>query len=154
MNSPRLIALIAVLGFAGVVDNGAQQNPNFAGTWTAVSPSGAGELRVHEHTATSLGFRQESSGDSYVATYNLDNRQNRAVRIIQMDGVPVVSRSSAAWNGEQLEIVETTEHPGWHMFENKEIWSLDAQGQLVIRNTRGPLGGPATSSTVAVFRKK
>jgi hypothetical protein len=154
MNSSRLIALIAVLGLAGVAAMRAQQKPNFAGTWIALSPTGAEELHVHEHTATGLSIRHESSGDSYEATYNLDSRQNGAVRIIQMDGVPVVSRSSAVWNGEQLEIAETTEHPGWIMFENKQTWSLNAQGQLVIRHTRGPVGGTATSSTVTIFRKE
>jgi len=131
---------------------GAQDKPNFTGTWVAVSPAeAAGQEQEVRHTATTLSTGHASEGGGHQATYKLDGSESR--NEIMSHGEPIVTLSRAAWEGNKVVITSATTYPDGGKLDSKETWSMDSEGRLVFEFTQTATGLPPRSMTV-VFTKK
>ncbi len=130
MRQKLSFAFLAVVAL-GVVAIAAQQKPNFSGRWVVVSPAdAAGQEQVVTHDATTLTTGHASEGGGHGASYKLDGTESR--NVLTSHGEPIVTLSKATWSGAQLTITSNTTYPDGRKRESKEVWSLDAEGRLVI----------------------
>ncbi len=127
----KLLLTVLTAITLGVVAIAAQQKPNFSGRWVTVSPTeAAGQEQVVTHDAATLTTGHASEGGGHGAVYKLDGTESR--NVLTSHGEPIVTRSKAAWSGAQLTITSNTTYPDGRTRESKEVWSLDAEGRLVI----------------------
>ncbi len=140
----------AVLVSASVV--GAQQKPDFTGTWVVVSPAeAAGQEQVVRHTATTLSTGHESTGDGHNAAYKLDGSESR--NELTSHGQAIVTISKAVWDANTVVITIATTYPDGRKLDSKQTWSMDEAGRLVIEHSQTMTGQPARSGTVVHTRK-
>jgi hypothetical protein len=130
-----------------------QQKPDFSGRWVGVSPAeNAGNEQVITQDASTLRTGHPSEGGSHSSTYNLDGTESK--NIIVSHGEDIVTLSRAVWNGNQLVVTEATTYPDGRKSQSREVWSLDAQGQLVIELTMTPPGQTTETKMTLVYRKQ
>jgi hypothetical protein len=131
---------------------GAQQKPNFSGTWVAISPAeAAGQEQEVRHTDTTLSTGHASEGGGHSATYKLDGSESR--NELSSHGQKIVTLSKAEWSGDKLTITSSTTYPDGRKLDSRETWSMNSSGQLTIEMTQTMTGQPAQSMTL-VHRKK
>lgn len=144
------VSLFGVLVFVAALAG--QSRPNFSGRWVQLSPSeGAGTEQRITHEGNQLLTQHASEGDDHELNYRLDGVETRSV--ITSHGEEIVSKSRAVWEQQQLVITTATEYPDGRKLDTRQVWSLDAKGQLNIAVTRSMTGREPTSVT-AVFAKK
>jgi hypothetical protein len=149
-NRTRVIGLIGVLAF-GVVLVG-QTRPNFSGRWVQVSPTeGAGTGQTIKHEGDRMSTGHDSEGGGHGINYRLDGVESR--NVVTTHGNDIVSKTRAVWEGQQLVITSAAEYPDGRTMSDKQVWSLDSTGQLVITITR-TMSGQEPMSIKAVFAKK
>jgi hypothetical protein len=140
--------VILVLGGA----TGAQQRPDFSGTWVVISPAeAAGQEETIQQDATMLrrGHASEGGGHSFI--YRLDGTQSRLV--MPSHGDEIVTLAKASWDGDRLVIVEAVTYPDGRKLAKTSVLALDAQGQLVKEFTEQFEGKPAKTTRI-VSKKK
>ena len=131
----------------------AQQRPDFSGRWVGVSPAeNAGNEEFITQDASTLRTGHASSGGGHSFSYKLDGTETRNVLVSH--GEDIVTLSKAVWNGQQLVITEATTYPDGRKSQKRSVWSLDAQGQLVIELTMTPPGQTTETKMTLVYRKK
>jgi hypothetical protein len=142
----------------------AQSNPDFSGRWVLVNPAAASDIardlvvrESFEAPVTVLTVERRSKGDVRIATYKIGLAWGRTSGITEDGQGPITrTRLSATWDGDRL-VIETgtywgaTRESGPYS-EHDEIWSLDAQGRLVMIVTdRG--SGTELRTTQLTYRR-
>ena len=170
MRTPLLLCVVVLLIAAGAA---AQDKPDFSGQWVLATPSDSAstvalELIVHQSIV-----RQSVRGDAitpFFKTLTVERRLPSGVRSesyeIGTEGIlgsvapggeapgpkrqSPQTRVSVKWNGNRL-VIETGSYSGTTRDagpyrEHDEVWSLEAQGRLLITVTdRGSSLGPSTT---------
>jgi len=150
MKTSARTAVAIVLFVAAVA--GAQEKPNFSGTWVAISPAeAAGQEQNVRHTATTLSTGHESNGGGHGFTYKLDGSESRNELTVHDD--PIVTLSKAAWDGNKVVITSATTYPDGRKLDSKETWSLDSEGRLIVEHTQTMTGQPPRSMTIVSTKK-
>ncbi len=122
-----------------------QQKPNFSGHWVIVSPpEGAGDEQIVKQDEKTLSTEHASEGGGHKMIYQLDGVERR--QALPSHGQEIVILATAAWEGDRIVINSRATYPNGMKTQSKEVWSLDAQGRLLIDySERGPTGpGPTT----------
>lgn len=130
----------------------AQERPNFSGRWVVAIPAGeAGQEQIVTHTADTLTTAHASSGHGHQKIYRLDGSESRNVLVSH--GQDIVTISNASWNGRALTITSLTTYPDGRKLQQKQVWSLDAEGRLVTDMTQSGMT-PAPETSRRVYVKK
>ena len=143
--TPMRVAAIAaacvLAGFAvapGVLAR-AQQRPNFSGRWVIIEPEkGAGQEQIIKHDDRMLSKTPVGDRGGPPATYQIDGMEHRTV--LPMRGEQIVSVTKAAWEGNTLVLTILENYPNGMKLNVKEVWSLDAQGRMVVEETESAPG--------------
>lgn len=115
------------------------QRPNFSGRWVIVEPAkGAGQEQVIKHDDKVLSKTPVGDRGGPPATYQLDGMEHRTV--MSMRGEQIVSVTKAVWEGNTLVVTILETYPNGMKLNVKEVWSLDAQGRLVVEDTESVPG--------------
>jgi len=139
MTSMRFAALAAVCVLASAITVAgplarAEQRPNFSGRWVIVLPEkGAGQEQIIKHDDKTLTKTPVGERGGPAATYQIDGVEHRAT--LPTRGQEIVSVTKAAWEGNTLVVTILESYPNGMKLNVKEVWSLDAQGRLVIEAT-------------------
>ena len=142
-----LVAIVACV--TGVF---AQQRPNFSGRWVLVSPvNEAGQQQVVKHDATTLSTEHPSEGGSHGSVYKLDGTQSR--NVLTSHGEDIVTLSNATWKGNALTITSATTYPDGRKLDSIQVWSIDAEGQLIVDFTE-TMTGRQTTKMRLVYKKR
>ncbi len=150
MRSQHVFAVLAGIWLLVPVAS-AQQKPDFSGRWAIVSPSDhAGLEQVVKHDATTLSTSHESEGGGHASIYKLDGSESR--NVIVSHGSDLVTLSKASWTGNKLTITSTTTYSDGRKLDQRQVWSLDSDGRLVIEVTESMQGRPPT--TITMVHKK
>ncbi|HYN09425.1 MAG TPA: hypothetical protein VES67_18725 [Vicinamibacterales bacterium] len=130
----------------------AQQKPDFSGRWVIVTPAeSAGLEQVVKHDATTLTTAHASEGAGHATIYKLDGSESR--NVIVSHGSDLVTLSRVSWSGNKLIITSATTYPDGRKLDQKQEWSLDSDGRLMIELTESMQGGPPTTTTL-VHKKR
>lgn len=149
----KTLARIATAAAMLAVVAGAQQKPNFSGRWVVVSPEkGAGTEQIVKHDDKTLSTEHASEGGGHRMIYQLDGVERR--NAMPSHGAEIVILSKAMWDGDRIVITSQASYPNGMKTQSKEVWSLDAQGRLVIDFTEsGPGGTPGPTMKVIHVKK-
>jgi len=122
-----LTIAIVVAQAATVVAIQAVQKPSFSGIWIIQPPNkAAGVEQIVKQDDKTLSIT--SAGRT--RTYQLNGVEHREATSTRIGEVVMVSK--AAWDGRTIVITTATSYPNDMKTAEKEIWSIDNQGQLVI----------------------
>ena len=137
------LCLAVVVAAVGAVGLGAQDRPNFSGTWISVGPDqGIRELTITQDAST-LSF--EGQPDVTKRTFKLDGSETE---MSAPDGKPLLAK--AVWEGKAL--VVTIYFPELKQDIRRLTWVIDADGQLVMETAF--LGGKPQAPTKQVFKRR
>lgn len=143
----RIVAMAVLLTTAA----SAQQKPNFSGRWVIVSPAeGAGREQIVTQDDKTLSVEQVSATGGRKMTYPLDGIERR--QAIASRGADITIMSRAAWDGDRIVITTNTVYPGMKT-QAKDVWSLDAQGRLVIDSSETGPTGPGPGFKIIFIKK-
>ncbi|HWB30657.1 MAG TPA: hypothetical protein VG736_09160 [Vicinamibacterales bacterium] len=145
-------ALLVVSLVAGLA---AQAKPSFTGSWKLASDA-AGDAFVSPAIAVAqdekiLTVTATGQMGELKTTYNLDGTEGKSP--LDFNGNTLDRTSKLAWDGDKL-VLTTSSDFGGQSFEVKQVWSLAADGSLLIESTRPDFqggGGPVTSK--ATYKK-
>lgn len=149
----RMAAVFIAIVFACAVSLLAQEKPNFSGRWIPVpqsSDSGSEQVVTHDLKANTLTLQHDSEGDGHKLVYKLDGTEHR--NTLASHGSEIVILSKAQWTGNQLTITSVVTYPDGRRMDSKQIWSIDASGQLIIELTETLDGRTITNR--GVHRKR
>ena len=156
----RAIATLVTLALmAGAAGLASQAKPSFSGTWTLVpdanTQAGAGMMVASAITAAQddkiLTVTATSQMGEFKTTYNLDGTEGNSP--IEFNGTSMDRVTKAIWDGSKL-VLTTTANFNGQAFETKQVWSLEADGRLVVESTRPDFqGGGAPVTTKATYKK-
>jgi len=122
-----LTVAIVVVQAATVIAIQSGQKPSFSGTWIIQPPNkAAGAEQIVKQNDKTLSIT--SAGRT--RTYELNGVEHRETMATRVGEVVMVSK--AAWEGRTIVITTATSYPNDMKTDEKEIWSIDNQGQLVI----------------------
>ena len=122
-----LVGAIVIAHAAAVIPIQAVQKPSFTGTWIIQPPNkAAGVEQIVKQDDKTLSIT--SAGRT--RTYQLNGVEHREATSTRIGEVVMVSK--AAWDGRTIVITTATSYPNDMKTAEKEIWSIDNQGQLVI----------------------
>jgi hypothetical protein len=146
----RILAAALVLSAGASAQ--APQKPNFSGRWVIVSPpEGAGQEQVVVQDDKKLSIQYPSRSADHNRTYQLDGVERREP--MPSPGQEIVVMSRAAWDGDRIVITRNDSYQNGMKTQSKEIWSLDAQGRLVIDYSETGPTGPGPSLKVVHVKK-
>jgi hypothetical protein len=153
MKRSSSLALICIALLVAVV--GAQDKPNFAGTWKLPADVAPEMFQPPQMTVTQddkvLTVTASSQMGEFKTTYNLDGTPARSP--IEFNGQNIDRQTKAAWDGAKLVLTVAAEVQG-QSFETKAVWSLGADGALLIESTRPDFqGGGAPVTTKSTYKK-
>jgi hypothetical protein len=152
MTRPLFVVLVCVALIGGIA---AQEKPNFVGTWklsddAAADMFASSQITVAQDgnnlTVTSLGQMGE-----FKTTYHMDGTEAKSP--IDFNGTTLDRVTKTTWDGNKLVLMVTTDVNG-QSFDIKAIWSLSAEGNLLVEVTHPDFqggGGPVTSK--ATYKK-
>jgi hypothetical protein len=144
-------ALVAAVG-APDASARAEQRPNFSGRWVIVQPEkGAGQEQIIKHDDKMLSKTPVGDRGGPPATYQIDGVEHRAV--LPMRGEQIVTVSKAAWEGNTLVVTILESYPNGMKLSVREVWSLDAQGRLVVDATESAQGQKPQVMKVVLQKK-
>jgi|SRR6187402_216599 hypothetical protein len=128
----------------------AQSTPDFSGTWEPVGSAGGNtsglvQTVVHKDGTLTLAHASEGGGHRFV--YKTDGSQSHSTL---MD---VTSVATVTVKGDALTMVRVSTYPDGRIRENTQVWSLDAEGHLVIESKDG-LRGEAPTIRKTVYKKR
>ena len=136
------LAAAGLLMATGVL---AQERPNFSGAWTPVEGVNPPVELVVTQTATLLTAKTGDDPD-HAAQYRLDGQESR-----QSDGNV---RTRSQWDGNRLLVTHEFMAGSTIVNTQKQVWSLDGQGRLVIETTRERDGHTRTTKSVYKLRTR
>ena len=123
------LAALALLSVALSAAAGAAQRPSFSGTWVIVSPEkSAGQEQVVKQDDKMLSLTARGR----TVVHQLDGVERKETRA--MRGGEIVMLSKAVWEGNTIIITIATTYPNMKT-TSREVWSIDAQGRLLIEFT-------------------
>jgi len=124
----RLLIVAIVLAHAAtVIAIQAGQKPSFSGTWIIQPPNkAAGVEQIVKQNDKTLSVTTAGR----TRTYQLNGVESRETRSTRVGEVAMASR--AAWQGSTIVITTATSYPNDMKTTEKEIWSINSQGELVI----------------------
>ena len=126
----------------------AVQKPAFSGTWIIQPPNkAAGIEQVVKQDDKTLAV----TSNGRTRTYQLNGVESREARPTRIGEVVMISK--AAWEGRTIVITIATSYPNDMKTVEKEIWSIDKQGQLVIEFVETTPGQPPRAITVTHKKK-
>jgi hypothetical protein len=149
-----LSSVFLCVAFAGAVLAG-QEKPNFVGTWKLPADAApdmfmAPQLTVAQDAKTITVISATQMGE-IKTTYTLDGSESKSP--IEFNGTSFDRVTKMSWDGGKLLLNVTTNFNG-QAFETKSVWSLGADGALLVETTRPDFqggGGPVTSK--ATYKK-
>jgi hypothetical protein len=143
----RLTAAMVVL--AVVVS--AQAKPNFSGRWVIVSPTaGAGYEQIVKQDDKSLSSEPARDPGQRVI-YQLDGVERR---MASTHGSDITIMARAAWDKNTIVIITNMSYVNGMKTQAREVWSLDAQGRLVIDSRESGPTGPGNAVKVTYVKKQ
>jgi hypothetical protein len=129
----------------------AQDKPNFVGTWKLPADVQAEPFTPPQMVVALDGNTMTVTGTSqtgeFKTIYKMDGTEAKSP--IQFNGDTIDRVTKAAWDGNKLVMTVVASVNG-QSFETKSVWSLGADGALLIEMTRPDFqggGGPITSKT-------
>ena len=128
----------------------AQGTPDFSGTWEQIGAAGGNtsgivQTVVHKDGTLTLAHASEGGGHRFV--YKTDGSESLSTL---MD---VKSVATVTVKGDALTMVRLSTYPDGRIRENTQVWSLDAEGHLVIESKDG-LRGEAPTARKTVYKKR
>jgi hypothetical protein len=144
-------AMLVVSLVAGLA---AQAKPSFVGSWKLTSDA-AGDAFVSPTIAVTqddkiLTVTSAGQMGEIKTTYNVDGTEGRSP--LDFNGNTLDRTSKLAWDGEKL-VLTTKSDFGGQSFEVKQVWSLAADGSLLIESTRPDFQGGGPVTTKATYKK-
>ena len=146
------IAATALAGLAA-----AQSKPNFAGAWTPVPDAGtdprATAITIHQTTAELV--IEGASGRK--STYKLDGSPSTNTIPERGGDPPTVAVSNAAWDGNKIVIqtqITRGVAPNLRTIHYRQVYSLDADGRLILEESATLGDGGPTDTRKVVFKRK
>ena len=147
----RACSLFAIcLALAGSVLV-AQDKPSFVGTWKLPADVQPEPFTPPQMVVVVEGKTMTVTGTSpmgeFKTIYNMDGTEAKSP--IQFNGDTIDRVTKAAWDGNKLVMTVVASFNG-QAFETKSVWSLGADGALLIEMTRPDFqggGAPVTSKT-------
>ena len=147
------VARVVVAALALTIGVGAQQKPNFSGRWVVVSPKeGAGQEQIVTHTDKTLTTQHASEGPSHKMTYQLDGVERRLA--LPSHGSEIVILAKASWDADRVVITSHATYPNGMKTQSRDVWSLNAQGQLIVDSSETGPGGEKGPTVKIVYAKK
>jgi len=122
-----LTVVIVVVQAATVIAIQSGQKPSFSGTWIIQPPNKAAGV---EQIVTQNDKTLSITSSGRTRTYELNGVERREAIATRVGEVVMVSK--AAWEGRTIVITTATSYPNEMKTTEKEIWSIDNQGQFVI----------------------
>jgi len=146
----RTLIAISVLT-VGVL---AQQKPNFSGRWVITSPAeSAGKEQVITQDAKTFTVEQPSKSGGRKMSYQLDGVERR-MAIPGRAGAEITMLAKASWDGNTIVVLTNISYSSGMKTQSKDVWSIDAQGRLVIDTTEIGPTGPAPPVKLIHVKKK
>jgi hypothetical protein len=148
--------LAAVVGSVGLLVGlgglAAQEKPSFAGRWVLVSPAeSAGQEQIVTQDGTTLTAEHAAEGHGHKSVYRLDGTESR--NVLASHGSEIVTLSKASWTSDRLTIESHTTYPDGRKLHATAVWSLDAEGRLLIELTERGMR-PSPTSTKLLYAKR
>jgi len=154
MKRAIVAAVVSVLFGVGLAGQG---KPNFAGKWSLIQDAGAagGMMVAAQMTATqddkTLTVTTSSQMGEIKTVYNLDGSEAKSP--LEFNGNSMDRVTKAAWDGAKLTLTTSASFNG-QAFETKQVWSLGADGNLMVESTRPDFqGGGAPVTTKLAYKK-
>jgi hypothetical protein len=148
-----LSIVVALAAFSTAA--GAQDKPNFAGTWKLIDPAQPDQFTASQivvsQDATLLTVVVTSQMGEFKTTYKLDGTEGRSP--LDFNGQTIDRATKATWNGNKLTLWTGSEMNG-QVIEFKSVVSAGADGTMVIESTFPDFqggGGPITQK--ATYKK-
>jgi hypothetical protein len=150
----RTLVAISILTVGLAQSAGAQQKPNFSGRWVITSPAdSAGQEQLITQDAKTLTVEHPSESGGHKMSYQLDGVERR-MAIPGKAAADITMLAKASWDGNTIVVFTDISYPNGMKTQSKDVWSIDAQGRLVIDTTeRGPTG-PAPAVKMIHVKKK
>jgi hypothetical protein len=148
----RTAAAFIAIVFACAVSVLAQEKPNFSGRWIVIAPAesaGSEQIITHDLKANTLTLQHDSEGKGHKLVHTLDGTQHR--NALASHGSEIVILSKAQWTGNQIAISSVVSYPDGRRMQSKQLWFIDANGQLVVDGTE-TIDGRTTA--IKVVHKK
>jgi hypothetical protein len=137
---------------AGTPPVSRKARPDFSGVWVVVSPpQGAGQEQTVKVEGDTLTTEHGSEGGGHKMTYQLDGVERRLALPSQGTDISILAR--AIWDGDRIVISTNTSYPNGMKTQSREIWSIDAEGRLLIDYTESGPTGPGPTMKVVHVRK-
>jgi hypothetical protein len=147
------VARVVVAALALTIGVGAQQKPNFSGRWVVVTPKeGAGQEQIVTHTDKTLTTQHASEGPAHKLTYQLDGVERRLA--LPSHGSEIVILAKASWDADRVVIIRNATYPNGMKTQSRDVWSLNAQGQLIVDSSETGPGGEKGPVVKIVYAKK
>jgi len=118
-----------VVAAVGLAMNPQAKRPDFSGLWVMVSPEAGNQVLIKQD-ATTFTSGPPSGQQGSTVVYKLDGTESRNVMV--NDGVESVAVGKASWNGNQLTIANTITWRQGEQLNQRLLWSIDDQNQLVL----------------------
>jgi len=132
----------------------AQPKPNFSGRWVITSPAdSAGQEQIVTQDAKTLTVEHASEGGGHKMSYQLDGVERR-MAIPGRAGAEITMLAKASWDGNTIVVLTNTSYPNGMKTPSKDVWSIDAKGQLVIDTTESGNGAQAPAVKMIHVKKK
>ena len=147
VRSLRLAAGIALCAASVSAQTGL---PNFSGTWEPISvsdPLATAAVQTVRQTETVLTVGHDSSMAGHKFVYKLDGSENHSTLM------NIESTARVSVDGNKLTINRVDAYPDGRIRENRQVWSLDPKGNLVIEATDGTRG-ETTITRKLVYKKR
>ena len=127
--------------------------PNFAGRWIVISPEkGKGLEQIVTHDDKMLAIENTRQGPALRQTFLLDGLEHK--RTMAARGSEIAITYRAQWEGASLVITSTQLYSNGMKLNMRDVWSIDAKGQLVIDYSESGPGGAAPPMKVIHVRKQ
>jgi len=151
----RLLCALSITAALCAIPAAAQEKPTFAGTWK-LAPDAAPEpfvppQMVVVQDAKTLTVTATSQMGEFKTTYNFDGTE--AKNPIEFNGNTLDRVTKLAWDGAKL-VLTVTSNFGGQSFETKAVWSLAADGSLLVETTRPDFQGGGAPVTSKLTYKK
>jgi outer membrane protein assembly factor BamB len=150
----RLSIGSAVLVVSLVAGLAAQAKPSFTGSWKLSSDPGddafISPTVVVAQDEKVLTVTTTGQFGEFKTTYNLDGTDGKSP--LDFNGNTLDRTSKLAWDGDKL-VLTTSSDFGGQSFEVKQVWSLAADGSLLIESTRPDFQGGGPVTTKATYKK-
>jgi outer membrane protein assembly factor BamB len=150
----RLSIASAVLVVSLIAGLAAQAKPSFTGSWKLSSDPG-GDAFISPTMAVAqdeklLTVTTTGQFGELKTTYNVDGTEGKSP--LDFNGNTMDRTSKLAWDGDKM-VLTTTSDFGGQSFEVKQVWSLAADGSLLIESTRPDFQGGGPVTTKATYKK-